>query len=212
MFQLDDILEQWATIYTPLSHDPGAATKPKDRAFFRIDRLDQENEWTRNENLIQHPCLLFSTAVEAQLSQQNPKRIERPYDMYLAVPQRSVNNAQQTGIEATRCKRQLDQMACDLVAFLFDLQDYCSNSSWPHRDTPPDVRQIGEHLDREQRQQVRGLRMEQTQWWSTPLAFGRWWLLGLELSGLDPRPLCIVPSRYRSFAAEPEPTATGNQP
>jgi len=34
MFELDKVLEYWATIYRPISHNP--SVKSKDKRFFRI--------------------------------------------------------------------------------------------------------------------------------------------------------------------------------
>ena len=47
---ISDILEHWATIYKPLSHNP-ASDRLEDQRFFRIRYIDLENIFTRNANV-----------------------------------------------------------------------------------------------------------------------------------------------------------------
>lgn len=194
MFRLDNILEKWATIYKPLSHSMAAKAKPQDKSFFRIDRLDVENEWSRNQNMLDHPVLLFSTAVDAEISRQKSKTISYAWGMFIAVRQKSVNNAA-ADLDAFECKMRLNDMVIDLMAFLYDLQSFCSGSSW-RTETPQAVRDIGEHLTSDERQQVRGMRLDESRWWSTPKYLSGWWLMGIEFEQLDPRLLCVNPNRY----------------
>lgn len=195
MFRLDNLLEQWAHVYAPLHHPLEASAKPKERSFFRIDALDAENEWSRNADLIQHPVVCFSTRIDAEIDRQKPKFVSRAWGIYLMTPQISVNPAQKTGLEATDCKMLLDDMAIDLIGFLYDLQTVCGGGSWP-KGTPESVQAIATSLDDLERRQVRGLRLDQTRWWTAPRSFGRWWILGFEIEGLDPRMLCIRPQMY----------------
>lgn len=194
MFRLDNILEQWAAVYKPLSHSMEADAKPKDRAFFRIQEIELQSAWSRNMAEIDHPCLLFRTNIEANLDGKNPKFAEYFWGIYLAVKQKSVNNVTDE-LGATDCKFQLDSMCISLLAFLFALQDYCSGKSWPN-GTPTSLRAIGESLTDVERRQVRAMQLEKTSWWTTPVHLNGWWLLGLELHALDPRQLCIVSEEY----------------
>lgn len=205
MFRLDNILEQWAAVYKPLSHPLSADTKPQDKAFFRIDTLDIESEWSRNQNLMRHPCMLYCANVDAELDRQNPRHISRVYRMYLTVPQLSVNNAA-NDLDAADCRYLLDDMAIDLLAFLFDLQSACNGKSW-RRDTPAALRAIGDGLIPEEREYVRGLRLEETAWFTAHgRTYSRWWFLGIEMEGLDPRRLCILPAKYNEEEDdEPQP-------
>lgn len=56
---ISDILEHWATIYKPLSHNTETQNIEK-QSFFRIRYIDLENTFSRNANLIHSPCLLHS--------------------------------------------------------------------------------------------------------------------------------------------------------
>ena len=194
MFRLDNLLESWAVIYTPLSHNLSAAAKPQDKSFFRIDRLDVENEWTRNQNLIQHPCMLFNTQIEAELDKNHPKHASYAHGFFLAVRQQSVNNAANDN-DAADCKLQLDEMVLDLVAFLFITQEYVEGISLP-KNTPDDVRQLLLTLSTDDKRYIRGWQLDGLRWWTTPRYLQGWWLVGIEFDSLDPRPLCLSPSKY----------------
>ena len=165
MFRLDNLIEQWAHIYAPLQHPLEATAKPRDRRFFRIDALDQESEWSRNADMIQHPVVCFPTRIDAEVDRQKPKFVSRAWGIYLMTPQTTVNPAQQTGLEATDCKLLLDEMGMDLLGFLFDLQDVAGGHSW-RKDTPQSVRSLYDRLTDEERRQIRGLRLEETRWWT----------------------------------------------
>lgn len=190
MFQLDQVLEYWATIYKPIAHDPAA--KSKDKRFFRIQEIDLQSEWSRNMNTIDKPCLLFRNAVEAEIDKQNPKRINYFWGVYLAIKQKGVPNNAVDELGAADCKRRLNEMTIDLLAWLFDLQTKANGG----------VRNVSNPFfslsDRETREGLRGLRLEQTSWWSTPVHLAGWWLMGIELHGLDPRLLCVNQEKYIS--------------
>lgn len=194
MFRFDNILEHWAAVYRPMNHPMTAAARPQDKTFFRIDSIAVESEWSRNHTLIQRPCLLYCMAVDAELMRDNPNKILRVYNMYLALRQQSENNAANDA-DAADCKVWLDEMAIDLVAFVATLQGFVAGRSLP-KDVPPSIAGIAASLDDEDRRGLRGLRLEETRWWSTPKHLQGWWLLGIEMEGLDPRQLCILPKKY----------------
>lgn len=187
MFRLDNVLEYWATIYKPIAHDPAA--KSKDKRFFRIQEIDLQSEWSRNMNTIDKPCLLFRMQTEAEIDKSNPKRINNFWGAYLAVKQKSVNNAVDD-VAAADCKVQLNEMTIDLLAWLFDLQ---SKAAAGRTDIANPFFSLS---DKETREALRGLRLEQTSWWSTPVHLAGWWLMGIEFHGLDPRQLCVKAERY----------------
>lgn len=188
MFEFDQILEHWATIYKPIQHDPAA--KSKDKRFFRIQEIDLQSEWSRNMNTIDKPCLLYRMQTEAEIDKTNPKRINYFWGIYLAIKQKGAPNNVVDDLGAADCKRRLNEMTIDLLAWLFDLQSKAANG---HTDISNPFFSLS---DRETREGLRGLRLEQTSWWSTPVHLAGWWLMGIEFHGLDPRQLCIVKERY----------------
>lgn len=56
---MSNVLEHWATIYKPLSHQT-ESKKLKDQSFFRIRYIDLENIFQRNANTVHTPCMLYS--------------------------------------------------------------------------------------------------------------------------------------------------------
>jgi hypothetical protein len=66
------------------------------------------------------------------------------------------------------------------------------------KDAPECIKAIIDGLTDEDRSGLRGLRLEETAWWTTPRYKNGWWIMGVELSGLDPRRLCVVPERYKT--------------
>ena len=66
MFRLDNLLEQWATVYRPLSHTPGA--KSDHRTFFRIGMIDQNSEFIRNFATTPSPAMAYATHIDAELA------------------------------------------------------------------------------------------------------------------------------------------------
>ena len=53
---ISNVLEHWATIYKPLSHDP-ISKKLEEQSFFRIRYIDLENIFSRNANIVHSPVL-----------------------------------------------------------------------------------------------------------------------------------------------------------
>ena len=64
MFRFDNILEEWAKRYKPLSHDPQSA---KTRTFYRLKTINMENAVMRNQNTAKSPCMAYSIVVDAEM-------------------------------------------------------------------------------------------------------------------------------------------------
>lgn len=56
MFRLDNLLERWAELYTPLSH-----TKDGRKSFFRIGMIDANSYFVRNFNTCPPSCMAYAT-------------------------------------------------------------------------------------------------------------------------------------------------------
>ena len=195
MFRLDNILEAWACIYKPMSHDSSTSAKQEDKAFFRVDRFELENEFARSFNLLKKPCLCYTTSIDAQLAKNNPKAVDYTYGFYLCTKQRSSANYMTDDEGAALAKVDLNDMVIDLLAFLFTIRDTAGGKTVP-ADMPDCIKNIVAELSAEDRNGLRGLRLDDAAWWSTPRYKNGWWIMGVELSGIDPRRLCVVPERY----------------
>lgn len=194
MFELDKVLEYWATIYKPISHDPAA--KSKDKGFFRIQEIDLQSEWSRNMNTIDKPCLLFRMAEDGSVNNENINRLDRFWGFYLAVKQKGTPNNVVDELGAADCKRDLMKMTAALIAWITRLQTWANNG---RTDVSNPFFSLS---DKETREGVRGLRMQKTAFWTTPVHLNGWWLMGVELYGIDPRPLCVNAEDYVSESGE----------
>ena len=63
---ISNILEHWATIYKPLSHNPESG-RIEDQSFFRVRYIDLENIFSRNANIVHSPCMLYSVLTTGEL-------------------------------------------------------------------------------------------------------------------------------------------------
>lgn len=196
MFRLDKILEHWTTIYKPMQHNPSATAKPEEKAFFLIDRFDLENEWTRVFNVLKKPCLCYSTTIDAELTKDNQKAVVYNYGFYLLAKQRVSNNYMQDDEGAAETKYDLNGMVLDLMAWLFAVRSIATGKTPPSAIPGISVKDI--LLDPEMKNGLRGLQLERMSWWSAPRLKNGWWVLGVELDGIDPRPLCINQEDYIS--------------
>ena len=195
MFRLDNVLEKWATIHRQMQHDPSAAAKPEDRAFFRIDRMDLENAFTRAFNLLRKPCLCHCVNFDSQLDEKRPRLALYHYQLYICMKQYGGPNYMSDDNAAADTKCDINDLVLDLLGFLFTMQDVAGGQSFP-KNTPQCVKDLYASLTDEERHGLKGLRMNDTEWWSVPRFKNGWWIMGVELYGLASTQLCIVPSHY----------------
>ena len=203
MFRLDDILERWSVIHDRLRHNPSADAKPEDCSFFRIDRMELENAFTRNFNVLKSGAVCCACVnFDGQLDDHRPRFALYHWQLYLAMKQQSDANYIQDAKAAADTKYDINDLVLDLIAFLFAAQDFIDGRSLKP-DTPQCVRDLFNGLSDEERRGLKGLRMDATEWWSTPRWKNGWWLIGVELYGLASTQLCITPSHYISDTALP---------
>ena len=195
MFRLDLLLEKWTMIYKPTHHNPCCSAKPEEKAYFTIDRFDLQNEWQRTFNVLTKPGLLYCTTIEAQLAKDKPRFVIYERNFYLVMKQRPSRSPQTDEEGKHQAKIGLDEMCLDLLAYLFLLQDVANGRLLP-KDTPQALRDIVAALTTDDLQGLKGLRLDDTQWWSAPEYKNGWWVLGVELESLEPRRLCVLPERY----------------
>lgn len=193
MFEFDKVLEYWTIQYGKIQHNPLADAKVEDKGFFRIQEIDLQSEWSRNMNKIgDKPCLLFRMAEDGSVNSENINRLDRFWGIYLAVKQKGLPNNVVDERGASDCKRQLMEMTIALIAWVIRLQTWANNGRTDIANT------FFSLSDRETREGLRGLRMQKTSFWTTPMHLNGWWLMGIEFYGLDPRPLCVKENDYIS--------------
>ena len=205
MFRLDNILERWAELYTPLSHNSvssGSAAGAR-KSFFRIGMIDAQSYFVRNYNMMNGCCMAYATHVDAELAQQNPKAISYRHVIYFLVKQQNAQGKTDVTDEdaATEARFLTDDMVQDLLAVLWAMKGMVGGKSLPATvvsGLPADVVQFIEQTarDPEYAEGLRGLQLEQAHWGTLPGVFNGWQLCGLTIEQVAPRLLCVNPNRY----------------
>lgn len=205
MFRLDNILEHWATLYAPLSHD--IDTCAKHRTFFRISMIDANSEFVRNFATTPSPAMAYSTHYNAEMGEQNPNVIRYRHAIYFMAKQQSgtlSKTAATNELAATEARFYTDELAQDLIAVLKALKSMANGKSLPKEQRNGLSSDMIAWLqstaaDPEYHDGLRGLQVEQANWGTIPLPNGSlngWQLCGLTIEQFMPRLLCVNPQRY----------------
>lgn len=205
MFRLDNILERWAELYTPLSHNSvsGGSSSGAKKSFFRIGMINAQSYFVRNYNMMNGCCMAYATHVDAELTQQNPKAVSYRHVIYFLVKQQNAQVKTDVTDEdaATEARFLTDDMVQDLLAVLWAIKGMVGGKSLPASAVsglPADVLQFIEQTarDPEYAEGLRGLQLEQANWDTLPAVFNGWQLCGLTIEQTVPRRLCVNPERY----------------
>ena len=190
MFRLDNILEQWATIYKPLAHDSSA--KSKHRTFFRISMIDAQSYFVRNFNTQPSPAMAHATHVDAEV-EKNPKFVTYRHVIYFL--SKHLDNPQKNTVTDelghTEARYETDEMVQDLLVFLSKMQTAANNGK--------DTLDFAGHtfaITSDERQYWRGLKLEEAHWGTLPTIFNGWEICGLTIEQLAPRLNCVTESKY----------------
>lgn len=209
MMRIDKILEQWATVYKPLSHSSDKGDKHK--SFYRIDAITAENEFVRNINTAVSPCMAFSTLIDAQATKEN-KAVSYLYTIYFMskqTPGGVGRNFKSDDDSAFDCKVDLDEMAQDLFAFLSQLKKAADNGQQVFYIKSPTASDVADavldktegsiafNITKDIRQGLRGMDMSSVRWGTLPMLKNGWWVLSFQFEVMEPRQLCIVESKYK---------------
>lgn len=187
IFRLDNIIEHWATIYEPISHDQ--ARNSKDRRFFRVKNIAQDNEWMRNVATIKSPCLIYQVGIDAQANANN--RANYLHTLYFAskaVARSLAKIAKSDDDCATDQQYLMDEMAQDLLAYLHKLRD--NSGKCPV---------TGRLFDNSAVNALRGLKLDTAEWASIPVKYNEWHLLGVNIQQITPTVQCINKVKYRTL-------------
>lgn len=206
MFRLDHILERWAELYTPLSHNSvssdGKGTK---KSFFRIGMIDAQSYFVRNYNMMNGCCMAYATHVDAELAQQNPKAVSYRHVIYFLVKQQNAQGKTDVTDEdaATEARFLTDDMVQDLLAVLWAMKGVVNGKKLPSiaGEGSGERLEIMDFIeqtarDPEYAEGLRGLQLEGAHWGTLPGVFNGWQLCGLTLEQTVPRLLCVNPERY----------------
>ena len=199
MFRLDNILERWAELYTPLSH-----TKDGQKSFFRIGMIDANSYFVRNFNTCPPSCMAYATHVDAEINKQNPKQFSYRHVVYFLQkqPAGTLSKTQITDEEgATEARFHTDDMVQDLIALLAALKGMVGGKSLPAdvlAGLPSDMLSFlrDTAADPQYREGLRGLHIDEAHWGTLPTMLNGWQICGLTIEQVAPRLLCVNPERY----------------
>ena len=196
MFRLDNILERWAELYRPLSHN-----SPR-KSFFRIGMIDAQSYFMRNFSSMGGACMAYATHVDAEINKQNTKALSYRHVIYFLIKQPAgtlATNQVTDEIGPTEARFQTDDMVQDLLAVLFTMKSVANGKSLPS-DLPvdSDVRQFLSEFasDPAYREGLRGLQLEEAHWGTLPPVLNGWQICGLTIEQIVPRLLCVNAERY----------------
>lgn len=189
MFRLDNILEKWAAMYKPISHN--ADDKDK-HGFYRIDIDYRDGEWIKNFDRASSPCMAYGTQVDGML--QGNGNISYQHRIIFLVKQNlggtTKTNADRD-LDAAECKFFANDMTLDLLAFLQRLKKAASNDFRGLAD--PVLLPFSKITDSSA---MRGLQIETANWATIPVRYNGWWICELDIIQIVQRPLCIVNEKY----------------
>ena len=205
MFRLDKILERWAELYTPLSHNSvsGGSASGAKKSFFRIGMIDAQSYFVRNYNMMDGCAMAYATHIDAELAKQNPKSINYRHVIYFLSKQQNAQGKTDVTDEdaATEARFLTDDMVQDLLAVLWAMKGAVSGKTIPDSvlsATAVKVRQFIEQTaaDPQYREGLRGLQLEGAHWGTLPAQISGWQLCGLTIEQTAPRLLCVNQERY----------------
>jgi hypothetical protein len=199
MFRLDNLLERWAELYTPLRHN--AASR---KTFFRISMIDAQSYFIRNYATQPSPCMAYATHIDAELAQQNPKAISYRHVIYFLAKQ-PAGTLSKTAITdeegATEARFKTDDMVQDLLAVLWAMKSAVNGKhpsimggDWGGSELAAFIAATA--ADKQYAEGLRGLQLDGAHWGTLPTMFNGWQLCGLTIEQISPRLLCINPERY----------------
>lgn len=186
MERIDKILEDWATAYKPLSHDP--ANNSKGKSFYRIKTINMENALMRNQNTAKSPAMAYSIVIDGEAKGNKAVSYEHTIYFFSRATSRSLaKNAKQDEDLGIDQQQLMDEMVQDLLAFLWELKHTGKNPL------------TGDTYDAATLSALRGLDLENANWATLPavVKFGEWHVMGLQIEQIVPRLMCVNKEKYK---------------
>ena len=198
MFRLDNILERWAELYTPIKHSPENPT------FFRISMIDADSYFVRNYNKMTGPCMAYATHIDAELAKQNPKAISYRHVIYFLVKQPAGTLSKTTITDeagATEARFKTDDMVQDLLAVLWTMKAAVNGKQPSITGGTGGVSELAAFIaatvaDAQYAEGLRGLQLDGAHWGTLPMMLNGWQVCGLTIEQVNPRQICINQEKY----------------
>lgn len=117
---ISDILEHWASIYRPISHNPAKGSK--DKAFYLVRTIDMASTFGNNSNTAKSPCMLYSMLCAGEL--KNGKMAQLAHQVWFMA--RVTDTAEKLGIFSEQrmndTNEELLNIALDCISYLAELK------------------------------------------------------------------------------------------
>lgn len=118
---ISNILEHWATIYKPLSHNP-ESDKLEEQRFFRIRYIDLENIFQRNANVMHDLIMLYSVASTGHLKAARQAEVSHQIWFLAKMKDSPQTLGRFDGHKQEMAARMLEGVVFDFVSYLMEVR------------------------------------------------------------------------------------------
>ena len=118
---ISNVLEHWATIYKPLSHDP-TSKKLEEQSFFRIRYIDLENIFSRNANIVHSPCMLYSVLSTGEFQSSGKMTVSHQVWFLTKVKDSPQTLGRYDGAKIAQASVDLMEYCKDLVSWMVEVK------------------------------------------------------------------------------------------
>ena len=179
------ILEKWAELYEPISHDPKKGSK--DKAYYEIRTINDNSGFMRNQNTAKSPCMAYSILIDAQGT--NSHVVNYAHAIYFLIRAKSFS--------LSKSARQDDELGADVQMTMDDyVQDLLSYLRELKRTGKCPI--TGTTYDRPTMDALAGLQLDSAEWASAPVKYAEWHVMGLNIEQNAPRQLCVNREKYKT--------------
>lgn len=201
---ISDILEHWATIYKPLSHNP-ESNKLEDQRFFRIRYIDLENIFTRNANSLHSPLMLQSVISTGKLKSAKQSEVSHQVWMVAKVKDTMQSLGRFSGLQIEQTANELMEHCELLASWLIEVKrtGKCPVTGRSFADDPQLMAEL------------KALDVESISYGGVPDLFnGQWLIAGIDWKSIKPlyNFSCGSDGKYRVPNAEDSDVPTSPEP
>ena len=118
---ISNVLEHWATIYKPLSHNP-TSKKLEEQSFFRIRYIDLENIFSRNANIVHSPCMLYSVLSTGEFQSAGKMTVSHQVWFLTKVKDSPQTLGRYDGAKIEQASADLMEYCKDLVSWMVEVK------------------------------------------------------------------------------------------
>lgn len=118
---ISNVLEHWATIYKPLSHNP-TSKKLEEQSFFRIRYIDLENIFSRNANIVHSPCMLYSVLSTGEFQSSGKMMVSHQVWFLTKVKDSPQTLGRYDGVKIEQASADLMEYCKDLVSWMVEVK------------------------------------------------------------------------------------------